>query len=118
MFIFSFAFFVAGKIESIIFDKTKMELQVVKTSIICTKTVETYPMRTITDVKAYKKGHIGLNTYTLYYKIMILFSNEVPLKLTDTALEEKCIKQTCLIKNFLGMPCSYDDIELIDESTR
>ncbi len=82
----------AGKIESIIFDRTKQQLFINKTTVFCFKESRIYPMRDIIDVKAYKKGHSGVNTYTLYYKIMIMFKNDHPLKLTETAVEEKCIK--------------------------
>ena len=49
-------------------------------------------MHDIVDVKAYKKGNSGINVYTLHYKIMIEFRNIPAIKLTETGVENKCIK--------------------------
>eukprot|EP00347_Sterkiella_histriomuscorum_P023260 403335334 len=80
--------------------------------------VDKYPLSDIIDIKCYKRGHSGVNVYTIHYKVMIEFRSSAPIKLTETGVESKCIKQVCLIKNFLGMDCTEEEVELIDESTR
>lgn len=78
-----------------VFDKVEHELQLWKTSLYCVKHVQRYPLDDIIAVRPYKKGHAGINVYTLHYKIMIFFRDNCiePIKLTDTASEEKCVKQ-------------------------
>lgn len=49
-------------------------------------------MHEIVDIKAYKKGHSGVNIYTLHYKIMAEFRTLPPFKITETAKEEKCLR--------------------------
>lgn len=94
LFILALSFFLAGQVESIVFDKNFGELQLWKTSLYCRKDVRRYPLDDISDVKAYKEGHQGINVYTLHYKIMILFKdgNYEPVKVIETALRNKCIR--------------------------
>jgi hypothetical protein len=49
-------------------------------------------MSEIIDIKAYKKGHSGVNIYTLHYKIMAEFRNLPPFKITETVQEDKCVR--------------------------
>jgi hypothetical protein len=59
------------------------------------KRVRRFMLNEIAEVRAYKKGHNGINVYTLHYKIVILFrgNSQEPIKLMETAKEEKCRKQ-------------------------
>lgn len=61
-------------------------------------------MDEIADVRAYKKGHSGINVYTLHYKIVILFrgNSQEPIKLLETANEIKCIKQVRLRRDLFN----------------
>lgn len=95
MFGLSLMFFCAGHVESIVFDKTLNELQLWRTSLYCVKKVRRFPLSEIGDVRAYKRGHDGVNVYTLHYKIVIVFqgNSQDPIKLMETAKEEKCRKQ-------------------------
>ena len=56
-------------------------------------------MDDISEVKAYKEGHMGVNVYTLHYKIVILFKdgNFEPVKVIETALKNKCIRQVSFL---------------------
>lgn len=92
MIVLAFAFFFAGKIESIIIDKKKKELQHWKTTLICTKESLKFPLSEVIDVRPIKTGHSGVNVYTLHYKIMVEFRTLPPFKITETSKEEKCIK--------------------------
>ena len=94
MYILAFSFYAAGHINSIVFDKSLHELQLWRTSLYCVKKVKRYPLDEIVDVRAYKLGHNGINVYTLHYKIVAVFrgSNMEPIKIMETAKEEKCIK--------------------------
>lgn len=59
------------------------------------KKVRRFPLDEIVDVRAYKRGHEGINVYTLHYKIMVVFrgDNIEPIKIMETAVEKKCRKQ-------------------------
>jgi hypothetical protein len=92
----SLAFFFAGKVESIVIDKKKQELQLWRTSVICTKSCRAFPLSEIVDIKAYKRGHSGVHIYTLHYKIMAEFRTLPAFKITETGKEEKCIRQVTI----------------------
>ena len=57
LFLLALSFFLAGHIDSIVFDKLENELQVWRISLYCVKSVKRYPLSEIMDVKAYKNGH-------------------------------------------------------------
>jgi hypothetical protein len=96
MVILSISFIYAGKIESVIFDKQKQLISLCNTSVICRKEERNFKMQDISDVKAYKKGHNGVNVYTLHFKIMIEFRNMAPLKVWETQSGTKAKKQVRL----------------------
>jgi len=99
LFVLALSFFLAGQVQSIVFDKQLGELQLWKTSLYCTKDVRRYPLEDISDVKAYKEGHSGINVYTLHYKIVIIFKdgNYEPVKVIETAIRDKCVRQVSVI---------------------
>jgi len=114
MFILALAFIFAGRIESIVFDKKQKVLIQCKTTVFCYKNVERFPIEDISEVITYKRGHHGASVYTIHYIIEIVFNNYPPFKLIETGSESKAIKQTCIIKNFLGYDCSESEIRIID----
>ncbi len=95
LFILALSFFLAGHIDSIVFDKVQNELQVWRISLYCVKSCKRYPLDEISDVKAYKNGHQGVNIYTLHYKIVVVFKDGgyEPVTVLETAIEDKCKKQ-------------------------
>ena len=94
LFILALSFFLAGHIDSIVFDKVQNELQVWRISLYCVKSVKRYPLDEILDVKAYKIGHQGVNIYTLHYKIVVVFKDGgyEPVNVLETAIQDKCKK--------------------------
>ena len=74
------------------------------------------PLEHISEVKLFKKGHEGINVYTLHYCLKVELQRECLLKVLETNSESKIRRQCCLIKNFLGMGCSEADIRIIDET--
>jgi len=114
----SFLFLYAGKVESTIFDKNKNRFTLAKTTVICKSEAKNYILGDITNVKGVKKGHSGVNVYTLHYKVIVEFKNIPPVKILETQNGAKVRRQICLIKNFLGWYCEEEDVEIIDESTR
>lgn len=96
LFVLSFAFLYAGKVESVIIDKTKMTLEMWKTSILCKKEVRIYDLADVKDISGYKRGHQGVNVYTLHYNIMVDFKNGVSVKLFETQNREKIIRQVSI----------------------
>jgi len=63
------AFLYAGKLHTVAFDKTKGALIISKKTIICRSKENRYRLSDIINIKAYKKGHGGVNVYTLHYVI-------------------------------------------------
>ncbi len=80
----SFAFLYAGKIESVVFDRGNGLFQVQKTTIICRKETQNYRMKDIHQVTAYKRGHSGVNVYTVHYKMIVEFTNMPPVKILES----------------------------------
>ncbi len=87
MYILDFTFIAVGRIESIVVDRKAGELQLHKTNVICLKSCERYPLADISEIKAYKKGHNGVNVYTIHYRIEIEFLNHPNFKLSETGSE-------------------------------
>ena len=50
-------------------------------------------MAEIKGVKIFKRGHNGVNIYTLHYKIMVEFKSGPAIKVLETQKREKVIKQ-------------------------
>jgi hypothetical protein len=88
LFLLALSFFLAGHIDSIVFDKVQNELQVWRISLYCVKSCKRYPLDEISDVKAYKNGHQEVNIYTLHYKIVVIFKNGgyEPVNVLETAI--------------------------------
>jgi hypothetical protein len=88
LFILALSFFLAGHIDSIVFDRIDNELQVWRISLYCVKSCKKYPLDEIADVKAYKMGHQGVNIYTLHYKIVVVFKDGSyePVNVLETAI--------------------------------
>lgn len=62
----------------------------------------------ITEIKAYKKGHNGINVYTIHYKIMIEFEHYPPFKLTETGSEShQALKLENLMWDYKSMGNYY-----------
>lgn len=61
-----------------------MSLELWKTSILCRKEVRVYNLADVKDIKGYKRGHQGVNIYTLHYKILAEFKNSAAVKILET----------------------------------
>ena len=92
-----------GKIESVVIDKDKCFLELHKRSIICLNRKRIFDLSRVQNVRAVKKGHDGVNFYTLHYVIQAEFRNEPPIKILESSKRDKIVQQTLLIRNFLGM---------------
>ena len=96
-------FLYGGKVESVIIDKDKCFLELHKRSIICLNNKRVFDLSRVSNIRAVKKGHDGVNFYTLHYVIQAEFRNEAPIKILESTKRDKIIQQTLLIRNFLGM---------------
>jgi len=96
-------FVYGGKIESVVVDKDRCLLELHKRSIICMNNKKVYDLSQVKNIRCVKKGHDGVNFYTLHYVIQAEFSNEAPIKILESSKREKIVQQTLLIRNFLGM---------------
>jgi hypothetical protein len=111
------AFLYAGKVYTVAFNKQTGLLSVYKRSIFCKMNEKNYRLSDIHNIKAYKKGHGGINVYTVHYVIQAEVNQAPILKILETQNREKVVKQLYVIRNFLGMPCSEDHLTIIDHST-
>ena len=83
----------AGKVESTVFDKNKRLILVKKTSVICRSKVRSFNMDEMRNIRAYKKGHAGINFYTLHYEIIVDFRQMAPVKVLESQNVDKIKKQ-------------------------
>ena len=95
----------AGKVESVIFDRNKSVFQICKTSVICRQTTKSFRLSDIAQVKGIKKGHSGVNVYTMHYKIIVEFQNMPPVKILETQNRTKVIKQVRILCLMLIYSC-------------
>lgn len=96
-------FLIGGKIDSVVIDKEKCFLELHKRSIICLNTKKCFDLSRVTNIRAVKKGHDGVNFYTLHYVIQAEFKDQAPIKILESSKRDKIVQQTLLIRNFLGM---------------
>ena len=82
--ILGFIFIHAGKIESVIIDKDRSLLEVSKTSIFCVSKKEVDDLHNVHNIRGIKKGHEGINFYTIHYVIYAEFRNKPPIKIMDS----------------------------------
>ena len=93
IFILGFIFIYAGKIESVIIDKDRSLLEVSKTSIFCAQKKQVDDLHHVHNIRGIKKGHEGVNFYTIHYVIYAEFRNKPPIKIMDSQNRRKIIKQ-------------------------
>ena len=101
--ILGMTFICGGKIDSVIVDKERGFLEIHKTSVICCTSKKVRDLQSVKNIRAIKKGHDGVNFYTLHYVIQAEFRNEPPIKLLESSKRDKIIQQALLIRNYLGM---------------
>ena len=73
--ILGMCFVYAGKVESIEFDKPNKKMQLVKTNVFCCKFRRSYDLGDLNNVRLIKKGHDGINYYTIHYSINVEMLN-------------------------------------------
>ena len=103
LFVLSFVFLFAGRIESVIFDKDANEFTRVKFNIFCVKTSKTLKISDISDIRVEKRGFETVHSSTKHFKIIIDFRNKQSVTLLESKKEEKVITQVLFIKRFIGM---------------
>jgi len=82
-----------GKIEQVVIDKTKIFLELHKRSIIlCLNKKKVYDLSRVVNIRAVKKGHDGVNFYTLHYVIQAEFRDEPPIKILESSKRDKIIQ--------------------------
>lgn len=116
--ILGLVFLYGGKVESVVIDKEKRFLELHKRSIICLNRKRVFDLSRVRNIRAVKKGHDGVNFYTLHYVIQAEFRNEPPIKILESAKREKIVQQCLLIRNFLGMFTAESQLQIYDISTR
>lgn len=111
-------FIYGGKVESVVVDKEKCFLELHKTNVFCLTRKKVHDLSRVNNVRCVKKGHDGVNMYTVHYIIQAEFRGEAPVKILESTKREKIIQQTLLIRNFLGMFTSENQLQIYDMSTR
>ena len=116
--ILGFVFLWGGKIESVIIDKERCLLELHKRNIVCLNNKKVFDLSKVQNVRCVKKGHDGVNFYSLHYVIQAEFRNQAPIKILESAKREKIVQQTLLIRNYLGMFTAESQLAIYDISTR
>lgn len=60
-------------------------------------------MTDITNIVSFKKGHEGINYYTLEYTIRAEFRNHKPMVILTSTSKNKIVQQMVLVRNFIGV---------------
>ena len=113
-----FIFMYGGKVESVVIDKNKLFLELHKRNIFCLNKKKVFDLTKVTNIRCVKKGHDGVNFYTLHYTIQAEFRGQAPIKILESSKREKIVEQTLLIRNFLGMFTAESQLHIYDLSTR
>ena len=64
-----------------------------KTSIFCAQKKQVDDLHHVHNIRGIKKGHEGVNFYTIHYVIYAEFRNKPPIKIMDSQNRRKIIKQ-------------------------
>ena len=81
-------FVAGGKINSVVFDKEKVLMEVHKRSVLCINKKKVYDLTRVENIRCVKKGHDGINFYTIHYEIQAEFRNEIPIKILESTKRE------------------------------
>jgi len=84
-------FLYGGKVESVVIDKDRRLLELRKRSIICLVNKKVYDLSRVNNIRCVKKGHDGVNFYTLHYVIQAEFPNEPPIKVLESSKRDKIV---------------------------
>ena len=79
-----------------IIDKERSLLEVNSTSIFCIAKKRVDDLHQVHNIRGIKKGHEGVNFYTLHYVIMAEFRNKPPVKIMESTNRRKIIKQVSI----------------------
>ena len=101
-----------------VIDKTTSLLEVISTSIFCTTRKRVDDLHQVHNIRGIKKGHEGINFYTIHYVIVAEFRNKPSVKIMESQNRRKIIKQLVMVRNFLGLFCTEDEVHILDQSTR
>lgn len=112
------AFFWAGRVTTVTLDKFLNVVETREYNLCCRRKSKYEEFSEITNVTSFKKGHEGINNYTLHYTIRVEFKHSPPMTIITSASKSKIIKQMYLIRNFVGMFTLEDNVQIIDRSTR
>ncbi len=88
-----------------------------KSTLCCRNVEQTFNINEIRNIRILKKGHEGINVYTIHYKVVILFNDRTHISILETGDRHKARRQTYAIKTFLNGYCEDKELEIIDEST-
>ena len=79
-----------------IIDKNRSLLEVCSTNIFCISKKRVDDLHQVHNIRGIKKGHEGINFYTLHYVIVAEFRNRPPVKLLESTNRRKIVKQVSL----------------------
>lgn len=91
--ILGIAFLYSGKVDSVVLDKQIGLISVIRTSILCRTKRRAYDLGDVVGISVIKKGHEGINFYTLHYVIQAEFKKGRPVKILESQNKEKIVKQ-------------------------
>ena len=82
----------AGKVESVVLDKRRNVLELQKTNVICRTSRQGHSLTHLSNIRGFKKGHAGVNYYTLHYVIQAEFKTCAPVRILESQNRQKIIK--------------------------
>ena len=96
-------FIIAGRIETVVFDKDCNEFGRYKVNIFWWKSGVFKKISNISGIKVVKRGHETVFQKAIYYKIVVEFKDGDSVFILDSKKEDKVIMQVLYIKKFLGI---------------
>lgn len=118
MVILGLVFFVSGDIKTMVLDREVNLIERRYQKFCCRKRILRRRMTDITNVVSFKKGHEGVNFYTLEYTIRLEFKQNAPLVILKSTSKNKIIQQYMLVRNFIGVETKEEDVKIQDYSTK
>lgn len=108
----------AGSIRTIVFDSDVGLLEIHETNFFCNTKKKAHDITDIRDVRCFKRGHEGVQFYTVRYIMQVEFRKDKPLMILESGEKRKVVRQMVMVKNFLGFTCTENEIRIFDESSR
>jgi hypothetical protein len=83
--LFGVLFFANGTLETLTIDKELELVTIHKKKCWCCIRKQSYDLKNVRNIRSFKKGHEGINHYTLHYTLQVEFyKDQMPVKVWES----------------------------------